>query len=99
LGPAGIWAFAALAAVCIYVMWPRTWKFSISAAGLLDKHVYGTDGSPVSDEDEMIESMAAELQGYWGENEEVRNRLGIGIALGCVALALEVVPWLWVIGR
>jgi hypothetical protein len=95
-GKAGTAAFILLVAVVVYVMFPRRFSFVLGARHIIDNHI-DTDDHP-NDEDQLRWALALELEDMHDGNERTRKRLGSGLAVGCVALGVEVLAWLIEIG-
>jgi hypothetical protein len=95
-GKAGTAAFVLLVVVVVYVMFPRGFNFVLGARHIIDNHI-DTDDHP-NDEDQLRWALALQLEDAYDENERTRGRLALALAVGCVALGIEVLAWLIEIG-
>ncbi|MEA2641070.1 MAG: hypothetical protein QOF51_2464 [Chloroflexota bacterium] len=80
----GMWAFAALAVLLVYVLWPRTFTFTNDARPILDH----TDWDRPSDE--IAEHLARHLENHNQRNQKRLNRMMTGYTAGMFALMAEV---------
>jgi len=94
-GKAGTAAFVLVIIVGVFVMFPRAFTFVLGSRSIIEEHIDTDDGN---DADQLRWALALELEDAYDGNERLRERLGWGLAIGCVALGMEVLAWLIEIG-
>lgn len=85
-------AFAILGISVLYVLWPRDWRFTVSAEGFIELYLEPED-APAIGLAEIHRELAIHGGQSWKENNEIVRHLTVAIRVAITALLLEVVAW------
>jgi hypothetical protein len=87
-----IGAFVGLAITVLTVLWPRKFKFRVSAKHLLGRHIEVAHDA--WDTERLQRNLALWLEKHAEENQPRLDRMLWWFRVGCVLLVIEVVAWL-----
>lgn len=92
LGVAAIVVFLLVCSATLYLLWPRTWHFSVDAKQAIADYLEPEDGAPLP-LDEIYRDLALHAQTRFASNSRQMRQLGFILQAASIGLIVDLGLW------